>query len=58
MNNTIKQRRKLVCLKLIVHVLDQEAKEQLVAERMVAERQYKVMKEASVSVIVLIPMIN
>ena len=47
-----------MCLKLIVHVLDQEAKEQLVAERMVAERQYKVMMEASVSVIGLIPMIN
>ena len=47
-----------MCLKLIVHVLDQEAKEQLAADVMVAERQYKVMKEASVSVIGLIPMIN
>ena len=47
-----------MCLKLIVHVLAQEVKEQLAADAMDAERQSKVTKEASVSVIGLIPMIN
>ena len=47
-----------MCLKLIVHVLDQEAKELLAADVMDAERQSKVTKEVSVSVIGLIPMIN
>ena len=49
---------KLLWQKLIVHVSDQEAREQLAVDVMDAEHQSKVTKEASVSVIGLIPMIN